>query len=111
MILTADQRAILLDVFGTLTLQEQEVLKMRCGIENSRWDFFAYQYTYTLEEVGRLLKVTQEHVRQVEIKALHKIRHSSRARKLGSLMRIFEYSPTRFRGPSPSPDLTAIEGE
>ena len=61
-------------VLKTLTYREREILKLRYGIGDG--------YTYTLEEVGRIFKVTRERVRQVEAKAIRKLQHPVRARKL-----------------------------
>jgi len=62
------------EVLGTLTEREQKVLKLRFGLEDGR--------TRTLEEVGKEFKVTRERIRQIEAKALRKLRHPSRSRKL-----------------------------
>jgi RNA polymerase primary sigma factor len=62
------------DVLKTLTYREREIIKLRYGIGDG--------YTYTLEEVGRIFKVTRERVRQVEAKAIRKLQHPVRARKL-----------------------------
>ena len=64
----------LVDVLGTLTPREEKVLKLRFGIEDGR--------TRTLEEVGREFNVTRERIRQIEAKALRKLRHPSRSKKL-----------------------------
>ncbi len=60
-------------VLKTLTYREREIIKLRYGIGDG--------YTYTLEEVGRIFKVTRERVRQVEARALRKLRHPVRRRK------------------------------
>ena len=62
------------EVLGTLTEREQKVLKLRFGLEDGR--------SRTLEEVGREFNVTRERIRQIEAKALRKLRHPSRSRKL-----------------------------
>lgn len=62
------------DVLKTLTYREREILKLRYGIGDG--------YTYTLEEVGRIFKVTRERVRQVESKAIRKLQHPVRQRRL-----------------------------
>ena len=62
------------EVLGTLTEREQKVLKLRFGLEDGR--------SRTLEEVGREFEVTRERIRQIEAKALRKLRHPSRSRKL-----------------------------
>jgi RNA polymerase primary sigma factor len=61
-------------VLDSLTYREREIIKLRYGIGDG--------YTYTLEEVGRRFKVTRERVRQIEAKALRKLQHPIRARKL-----------------------------
>jgi RNA polymerase primary sigma factor len=61
-------------VLRTLTYREREIIKLRYGIGDG--------YTYTLEEVGRIFKVTRERVRQVEAKAIRKLQHPIRSRKL-----------------------------
>ncbi len=65
-------------VLKTLTYREREILKLRYGIGDG--------YTYTLEEVGRIFKVTRERVRQVEAKAIRKLQHPVRSRKLQSFV-------------------------
>ena len=62
------------EVLGTLTEREQKVLKLRFGLEDGR--------ARTLEEVGKVFNVTRERIRQIEAKALRKLRHPSRSRKL-----------------------------
>ncbi len=62
------------DVLGTLTEREQEVLTLRFGLADG--------YSRTLEEVGKKFKVTRERIRQIEAKALRKMRHPTRIRKL-----------------------------
>jgi len=62
------------DVLNTLTERERDVLKMRFGLDDG--------YPRTLEEVGRYFQVTRERIRQIEAKALKKLRHPSRIRKL-----------------------------
>jgi RNA polymerase primary sigma factor len=61
-------------VLKTLTYREREIIKLRYGIGDG--------YTYTLEEVGKIFKVTRERVRQVEAKAIRKLQHPVRSRKL-----------------------------
>ncbi|MFA5446957.1 MAG: RNA polymerase sigma factor RpoD [Sphaerochaeta sp.] len=62
------------DVLSTLPSREQEVLKMRFGLEDG--------YSLTLEEVGLYFEVTRERIRQIEAKALRRLRHPKRSRKL-----------------------------
>ena len=64
----------LVEVLGTLTEREQKVLRLRFGLDDGR--------ARTLEEVGRAFNVTRERIRQIEAKALRKLRHPSRSRKL-----------------------------
>ena len=62
------------DVLGTLTEREEKVLRLRFGLEDGR--------PRTLEEVGQRFQVTRERIRQIEAKALRKLRHPSRSKKL-----------------------------
>ena len=64
----------LVEVRGTLTEREQKVLRLRFGLDDGR--------ARTLEEVGKEFNVTRERIRQIEAKALRKLRHPSRSRKL-----------------------------
>ncbi len=64
----------LIEVLATLTPREEKVLRLRFGIEDGR--------TRTLEEVGKEFNVTRERIRQIEAKALRKLRHPSRSKKL-----------------------------
>jgi len=66
------------DILKTLTYREREILKLRYGIGDG--------YTYTLEEVGRIFKVTRERVRQVESKAIRKLQHPVRRQRLASFL-------------------------
>ena len=66
------------DVLQTLTYREREILKLRYGIGDG--------YTYTLEEVGRIFKVTRERVRQVESKAIRKLQHPIRRQRLSNFL-------------------------
>lgn len=67
-------------VLKTLSYREREIIKLRYGI--GKKDGSDWGYTYTLEECGRIFKVTRERVRQVEAKAIRKLQHPVRARKL-----------------------------
>ncbi len=80
-------------VLKTLTYREREIIKLRYGIGDG--------YTYTLEEVGRIFKVTRERVRQVEAKAIRKLQHPVRARKLEGFLDGSIYSTL---GAMPAPD-------
>ena len=62
------------NVLDSLTFREREIIKLRYGIGDG--------YTYTLEEVGRIFRVTRERVRQIEAKAVRKLQHPVRARRL-----------------------------
>lgn len=62
------------DVLGTLTDREEKVLRLRFGLEDGR--------SRTLEEVGKEFNVTRERIRQIEAKALRKLRHPSRSKRL-----------------------------
>ena len=64
----------LTEILGTLTEREADVLKMRFGMYDGR--------THTLEEVGQIFGVTRERIRQIENKAIRKLRHPSRAKKI-----------------------------
>jgi RNA polymerase primary sigma factor len=61
-------------VLKTLTYREREIIKLRYGLGDG--------YSYTLEEVGRIFKVTRERVRQIEAKAVRKLQHPVRSRQL-----------------------------
>ncbi len=61
-------------VLKTLTYREREIIKLRYGLGDG--------YTYTLEEVGRIFKVTRERVRQIEAKAVRKLQHPARSKQL-----------------------------
>ena len=62
------------EALSTLTRREEEVLRLRYGLTDGR--------ARTLEEVGQIFHVTRERIRQIEAKALRKLRHPSRSRKL-----------------------------
>jgi len=81
------------EVLNTLTFREREIIKLRYGIGDG--------YTYTLEEVGRIFRVTRERVRQIEAKAVRKLRHPVRARQLSSFL----------DGPTPETEEDAEELE
>lgn len=73
---------VLHEVLDTLTDREREVIELRFGLKNG--------VTHTLEEVGKIFKVTRERVRQIEAKALRKLRHPSRSGSLNVHRNIFE---------------------
>ena len=64
----------LINVLDTLTPREEKVLRLRFGLDDGR--------ARTLEEVGKEFNVTRERIRQIEAKALRKLRHPSRSKKL-----------------------------
>ena len=66
------------EVMNTLTPREAKVLKLRFGLEDGR--------ARTLEEVGKEFDVTRERIRQIEAKALRKLRHPSRSKRLRDYM-------------------------
>ncbi|MCX7902026.1 MAG: sigma-70 family RNA polymerase sigma factor, partial [Burkholderiaceae bacterium] len=74
----AGLREVVKEILDTLTPREAKVLRMRFGIEVST--------DHTLEEVGRQFDVTRERIRQIEAKALRKLRHPSRSDKLKSFL-------------------------
>ena len=71
-------RDVTKDVLDSLTPREAKVLRMRFGIEMNT--------DHTLEEVGKQFDVTRERIRQIEAKALRKLRHPSRSEKLKSFL-------------------------
>ena len=71
-------REQLSEVLHTLTPREEQVLRLRFGLEDGK--------TRTLEEVGEVFQITRERIRQIEAKALRKLRHPSRAKKLKDFM-------------------------
>ena len=73
-VMFGDLRETLNDVLGTLTAREEKVLRLRFGLDDGR--------ARTLEEVGKEFHVTRERIRQIEAKALRKLRHPSRMKKL-----------------------------
>ena len=94
-------------VLKTLTYREREIIKLRYGLGDG--------YTYTLEEVGRIFKVTRERVRQVEAKALRKLQHPVRSRKLkgfldGSSM-LEEVTVTTSSAPARAAAVTITDSE
>jgi len=66
------------ELLKTLTYREREIIRLRYGLGDG--------YTYTLEEVGRIFKVTRERVRQIESKAVHKLQHPVRSQQLESFL-------------------------
>ncbi len=78
-------------VLRTLSYREREIIKLRYGIGDG--------YTYTLEEVGRIFKVTRERVRQVEAKAIRKLQHPVRSRKLQGFVELPEADDNATKTP------------
>ncbi|MBN2023469.1 MAG: sigma-70 family RNA polymerase sigma factor [Pirellulales bacterium] len=78
-------RARIDGLLKTLTYREREIIRLRYGLGDG--------YTYTLEEVGRIFKVTRERVRQIESKAVHKLQHPVRSKQLESF-----WEPERVAG-------------
>ncbi|MDQ4120201.1 MAG: RNA polymerase sigma factor RpoD [Acidobacteriota bacterium] len=78
-VVTTNLREITDEVLATLTPREEKVIKMRFGLGNSGSE-------HTLEEVGQHFAVTRERIRQIEAKALRKLRHPSRSRKLKAFL-------------------------
>jgi RNA polymerase primary sigma factor len=72
----SNQREITARVLASLTPREKRVLRMRIGMNTD----------HALEEVGQQFSVTRERIRQIEAKALRKLKHSSRSRKLRSFL-------------------------
>ena len=70
-------------VLSTLTYREREIIKLRYGLGDG--------YTYTLEEVGKIFKVTRERVRQIEAKAVRKLQHPMRARLLEGFVETYGF--------------------
>ena len=67
------------DLLKTLTYREREIIRLRYGLGDG--------YTYTLEEVGRIFKVTRERVRQIEAKAVRKLQHPVRSQQLEGFLK------------------------
>jgi RNA polymerase primary sigma factor len=88
-------------VLKTLTYREREIIKLRYGLGDG--------YTYTLEEVGRIFKVTRERVRQIEAKAVRKLQHPVRSRKLeGFLDSALRALLKNIKGPAPLPAAAGV---
>jgi DNA-binding CsgD family transcriptional regulator len=83
-------------VLASLTPREERVLRMRFGI--------GMNTDHTLEEVGQQFSVTRERIRQIEAKALRKLKHPSRSRKLRSFLDQWRGSPRQSHGIFPRPD-------
>ena len=77
-VLVIDDEEVIRDVLGTVSERERQVLELRFGLVDG--------YGRTLEELGRQFKVTRERIRQIEAKALRKLKHPSRSRKLRSFL-------------------------
>ena len=86
------------DVLGALNYREREIIRLRYGLADG--------YTYTLEEVGKIFSVTRERVRQIEAKAVRKLQHPVRSRKLSG----FLDRPISVRVPSTPASAPAATG-
>lgn len=75
---TEDQKNLIHDIINTLTPREQEIIQLRFGLDDG--------ITHTLEQIGKKFEVTRERIRQIEDKALRKLRHPSRSRKLKDIL-------------------------
>jgi RNA polymerase primary sigma factor len=78
-------REITDEVLATLTPREEKVIKMRFGLGTTGSE-------HTLEEVGQHFAVTRERIRQIEAKALRKLRHPSRSRKLKAFLETVQHN-------------------
>jgi len=74
----ASMRSVIMEVLDSLPPREAKVLRMRYGIDMAS--------DFTLEEVGKQFDVTRERIRQIELKAMSKLRHASRAEKLRTFL-------------------------
>ncbi len=85
------------EVLAALNYREREIIRLRYGLADG--------YTYTLEEVGKIFSVTRERVRQIEAKAVRKLQHPVRSRKLSGFL---DRQPGRRAagGPSMAPATT-----
>jgi len=81
------------NVLKTLTYREREIIKLRYGLGDG--------YTYTLEEVGRIFKVTRERVRQIEAKAVRKLQHPVRSRQLEGFLDVWGALRKNMAGSTP----------
>jgi len=90
-------KARIADVLAALNYREREIIRLRYGLADG--------YTYTLEEVGRSFSVTRERVRQIEAKAVRKLQHPVRSRKLSG----FLDRPPRVRIEPPADDQAPVE--
>jgi RNA polymerase primary sigma factor len=95
-VINEDLKEKVREILKTLTPREEKVLKMRFGIDVAS--------EHTLEEVGKDFSVTRERIRQIEVKALRKLRHPSRSKKLQSFIEK-ELDGNLPMGPSSIPDL------
>jgi RNA polymerase primary sigma factor len=82
-------------VLKTLTYREREIIKLRYGLGDG--------YSYTLEETGRIFKVTRERIRQIESKALRKLQHQTRAEHLKGFVEALYSGAAQGELPEPVP--------
>ncbi|WP_437201844.1 sigma-70 family RNA polymerase sigma factor [Planctomicrobium sp. SH664] len=88
-------------VLKSLTYREREIIKLRYGLGDG--------YSYTLEETGRIFKVTRERIRQIESKALRKLQHQTRAEHLrGFVESLYSGQDAELVAPEPVEDLEAV---
>ena len=90
-------KARIADVLAALNYREREIIRLRYGLADG--------YTYTLEEVGRIFSVTRERVRQIEAKAVRKLQHPVRSRKLSGFLE----RPAGIPIQPPAADPTPVE--
>jgi RNA polymerase primary sigma factor len=86
------------DVLGALNYREREIIRLRYGLADG--------YTYTLEEVGKIFSVTRERVRQIEAKAVRKLQHPVRSRRL---MGFLDRPRQPLAEPAPAEEESSIE--
>jgi RNA polymerase primary sigma factor len=89
-VISVDLKSQTAQVLRTLSPREERIIKMRFGLEDGS--------EHTLEEVGQSFQVTRERIRQIEAKALRKLRHPSRSRKLRAFAGDDDHGQNRTRG-------------
>jgi RNA polymerase primary sigma factor len=94
-------KARIADVLGALNYREREIIRLRYGLADG--------YTYTLEEVGKIFSVTRERVRQIEAKAVRKLQHPVRSRRLMGFLDRPVQLPQPPHDPEPSHEESAAE--
>jgi len=96
-------KARIADVLGALNYREREIIRLRYGLADG--------YTYTLEEVGKIFSVTRERVRQIEAKAVRKLQHPVRSRRLMGFLDRPVQPPQPAHDPEPADEESAAEDE